>query len=161
MLIDRAWLLRGGGILLAAVVIWSGLELMPSRRLAACQERLLKAAGDRNWDRVRSLMADDYRDSWGQDREQAVAKASEVLASFLVLEILSEDTAVEREGREATVSAKLRLRGRGNAFGEMIIEHANSLPSQFQFAWRQKSWKPWDWKLVSVSQPELDTVWTP
>jgi hypothetical protein len=161
MVIDRAWLTQGGAILLAVAVLWAGFELMPGRRLARCQERLLQAAGDRNWNRVRELMADDYRDSWGQDRDQAVAQVSGVLGNFLVLEILSEGTAVDRQGREATVSARLRLRGRGNAVGEAILTHANALESQFQFAWTRKSWKPWDWKLVSVSQPELDTMWTP
>jgi hypothetical protein len=90
-----------------------------------------------------------------------VAQASEALRNFLVLEILSEDTTVERRDRDAVISARLRLRGKGNAIGEQIIAGANSLESHFQFAWRRKSWKPWDWKLVSVSQPQFDTIWTP
>jgi len=161
MLIDRAWLVQGGAMLVVAALLWAGFELTPGRRLARCQDHLLQAAGDRNWNRVRSLMADDYRDAWGQDREQAVAQASEALRNFLVLEILSEDTTAERRDRDAVISARLRLRGKGNAIGEQIIAGANSLESHFQFAWRRKSWKPWDWKLVSVSQPQFDTIWTP
>jgi hypothetical protein len=161
MLVERSWLIRGGAVLLAAIVIWTGLEMMPSRRLAKCQERFLKAAGDRNWKKVKEFMDDDFRSAWGQNRDEAVEYASGVLGNFLVLEILSEDTTVEREGPDATISARLRLRGKGNAIGESIMSHANSLESHFQFAWRQKSWKPWDWKLVSVSQPEIDTMWTP
>ena len=161
MLIDRAWLVQGGAMLLVAAGLWAGFELTPGRRLARSQDRLLQAAGDRNWPRVRELMADDYRDAWGQNREEAVARASEVLQNFLILEILSEDTIVEQRGRDAEISARLRLRGRGNALGEEIISRANSLESHFQFAWRRKSWKPWDWKLVSLNQPQFDTLWMP
>jgi hypothetical protein len=161
MVIDRAWLVQGSAMLLVAALLWVGFEITPGRRLVRCQERLLQAAGDRNWNRVRELMADDYRDAWGHDRNEAVTRASEVLGNFLVLEILAEDTKVERQGREATISARLRLRGRGNALGETILTAANSLESHFQFAWTRKSWKPWDWKLVSLSQPEIDTMWTP
>lgn len=161
MLIDRAWLVQGGAMLVVAALLWAGFEMTPGRGLARCQDRLLHAAADRRWDAVRHLMAEEYRDAWGQDREQAVAKASEALQNFLVLEILSEDASVEHRERDALISTRLRLRGRGNALGEEIMNHANSLESHFQFAWRRKSWKPWDWKLVSVSQPQFDTMWTP
>jgi len=30
------------------------------------------------------------------------------------------------------------------------------LKEPFSFTWRQVSWKPWDWKLVRVDQPELE-----
>jgi hypothetical protein len=161
MLIERSWLVRGGAVLLGVVILWTAIEMMPGRRLAQCQESLLKAAGDRNWKKFRAFLDDDFRSAWGQNRDEAVQQASEVLGNFLVLEILSEGTSVERNGRDATISARLRLRGKGNAVGEAIISHANSMESQFQFAWTRKSWKPWDWKLVSVNQPEIDTMWTP
>lgn len=161
MLIERSWLVRGGAILLAMVVIWTAVEMMPGRQLARCQESLLRAAGDRNWKKVKELMDDDFRSAWGQNRDDAVEQASQVLANFLVLEILSEEASVERDGKDATISARLKLRGKGNAIGESVMSQANSLQSHFQFAWKQKSWKPWDWKLVAVSQPEIDTMWTP
>jgi hypothetical protein len=161
MLIDRAWLVQGSAMLVVAALLWAGFELTPGRRLERAQDRLLQAAGDGNWDRVRDLLDADYRDAWGQNREEAVTLASEILGNFLVLEILSEDTTVERRGREASISARLRLRGRGNAVGEEIISRANSLDSHFQFAWRRKSWKPWGWKLVSLNQPQFDTLWMP
>ena len=161
MQIDRALLLRGVAVFLAAAAVWTAFEVMPGRRLARCQERLLEAAGNRNWKAVRELIADDYRDQWGNDREQAISQASEALQNFLTLQITSEDTTVRRDGREATISARLRLAGRGNAVGEEILSRANSFESHFQFAWKRKSWKPWDWKLVLISQLELDTTWTP
>jgi hypothetical protein len=123
---------------------------------------LIKAASDRKWDKVKAYMADDYRDDWGNDRDQAVKAGSDVLKNFLTLEITEEDASIDRKGTEATVSSQLRLSGRGNALGEEIKERANSFQGHFRFAWSRKSWKPWDWKLVSISQPEIDTTtWTP
>ncbi len=161
MEIDRTLLLRGVAAFLAIAGIWTAFEVAPGRRLVRCQERLLEAAGNRNWETVRTFLAEEYRDHWGNDRDQAITQASEALRNFLTLEITSESTTVQREGREATISARLRLAGRGNAIGEEILSRANSLESHFQFAWKRKSWKPWDWKLVFISQPELDTTWTP
>lgn len=161
MEIDRSVLLRVLGFVGAVVAVWLVSTLTPGRSLARCQERLLQAGGDRNWDRVRDLMDADYRDAWGQNREEAVSRASQVLQNFLALDIMSEDTSIERDGPEAVVSARIRLRGKGNALGEAVLEGTNALSSHFQFAWRRKSWKPWDWKLVSLSQPEIDTTWMP
>lgn len=162
MQIDKTLLVRGVMLVVAIAVVWTAFEVMPGRRLAAAQEQLIQAASARNWDKVKELMAEDYRDGWGYDRDQAVKAGSDVLMNFLTLEITEEDASVERRGREATISTRLRLRGRGNALGETIMEHANSFEGHFQFAWSRKSWKPWDWKLVSISQPEIDTTtWTP
>ena len=158
---DRTLALRIAAFASAAVALWLGIALSPGRSLVRCQEKLLQAAGNRNWDRVRALMDPAYRDAWGQDREEAVSRAADVLRNFLALDIVSEDVTVDRTGPDAVVSARLRLRGKGNAIGEAVKEGTNALPSHFQFAWRRKSWKPWDWKLVSLSQPEIDTTWMP
>jgi hypothetical protein len=37
----------------------------------------------------------------------------------------------------------------------MIKERVNSIPAPFQLEWRRVSGKPWDWKLVRVSNAEL------
>jgi hypothetical protein len=34
-------------------------------------------------------------------------------------------------------------------------EQANSPEHDFRFAWRRKSWEPWDWKLISTNQNEI------
>lgn len=144
------------GVVLLLLCGWAGFELTPGRQLDRAFDRLLHAAGKRDWKTVRGLMADDYRDRWGQDREQAVSAATQVLQQFLVLKIGAERRSVSRQAREATISARLRLEGRGTGLAEMVIGNVNGLRDDFQFAWRRKSWKPWDWKLVSVNQPEIE-----
>jgi len=156
MLINRSWLLRGSAGLLALLVVWIALEFSPDRQLDKVFSRLIRAAENRNWKTVSTLMADDYHDQWGMNREQAVQAGSDVLGHFLALQILCEDVHGTREGREAVIETRLRLRGRGNAIGEAVMQQANALENHFQFAWRRISWKPWDWKLVSISQNEIE-----
>jgi hypothetical protein len=38
----------------------------------------------------------------------------------------------------------------------MVKERVNSLTTPFELQWRQVSRKPWDWKLVRVSNSELE-----
>lgn len=163
MQMDRTWFLRIFGAAFAALALWAVIEYSPGRQLERSFSRLVSAAENRDWKKVKSLMAEDYRDQWGFDRDQAVSLAADGLRHFVVLEINVESLEVSRTGREAAVDAALRLQGRATPVGEMISQKANSLENDFQFAWRQKSWKPWDWKLVSVSQNEIeiDPTWMP
>lgn len=137
------------------VCVWVGFEFTAGRQLERVFHRLINAAENRNWEKVRQLVAEDYRDGWGQDREQAISTGSQFLGQFLVMEIVVENQTVDLRGREASIAARMRLKGRGSAVAEAIMQGANALEHDFQFAWRRKSWKPWDWKLVSINQSEI------
>lgn len=155
MVIDRSLLLR---VLAGAVVFlvgWLVLEFSPDRQLDKAFARLIAAAENRDFKSLRELMAPDYRDQWKMDREQALGAASDALGTFLVLRIVPENLSGSRQGTAAVIAARLRLSGRANAVGGAILEQVNALEDDFQFAWRRKSWKPWDWKLVSLSQNEI------
>jgi hypothetical protein len=39
---------------------------------------------------------------------------------------------------------------------EALDQKINKLPTPFQLEWRQFSGKPWDWKLVAVSNPAFE-----
>ncbi len=155
MLVNRTVFLRAGAGMLVILLCWLIFEFSPDRQLDNAFARLVTAAENRDFKTLRKLMATDYRDQWKMDREQALDAASEALRHFLTLEIAVENLSGTRQGGEALLAARLRLSGRANAVGEAILQQVNVLEDDFQFAWRRKSWKPWDWKLVSVSQPEI------
>ena len=69
-----------------------------------------------------------------------------------MLRIVPENLSGSRQGSAAVPAARLGLSGRANA--GPILEQGNAREDYFPFAWRRKSWEPWDWKLVSVSQNE-------
>ncbi len=39
---------------------------------------------------------------------------------------------------------------------ELLKEEVNSLPTLFELDWRRLSGKPWDWKLVGVTNSALE-----
>lgn len=154
------WVVAAAGV---ALLLWMAVEFSPGRQLERTFLQLITAVENRNWKTVKSLMAEDYRDQWGLDRDKAVSLGAEAFRHFLALEIVVESSEISRDGREALISARLKVRGRATAVGEMVMERANSLEDDFQFAWQRKSWKPWDWKLAAVSQREIeiDPTWIP
>lgn len=163
MQVNRTWVFGVIAAAGAALLLWLVVEYSPGRQLERAFIRLITAVEDRNWEKVKSLMAEDYRDQWGLDREKAVSLGAEAFRHFLALEIVVESTNISRDDKEAVIEAKLRVDGRATAVGEMVKERANSLQDDFQFAWQRKSWKPWDWKLVAISQREIeiDPTWMP
>lgn len=160
-MIRKDVLLACGGILLVAVLSWIVWLMLPGVQLERRFDQFIAAASNRNWKKVSALMADDYRDAWANGREQAVRDASEVLRHFVVLQITAEDPQFDRQDRQATVTARLHFDGRGTPIGESIKDYVNNLQQDFQFAWERKSWKPWDWKLVTINQPEIDSLEMP
>lgn len=123
-------------------------------------QSLMTWSGDRDWKRVGSLLSDSYRDGWGQSKSQALASGEEFGKFFLTLEITGHGvTRVEADRGEW--QGKLAFSGRGTALGEMIFSRAGELKEDFVFAWQKENWKPWSWKLVSVSQSEIvfDSQW--
>ncbi len=163
MTVNRSWLWAGFWMAAAAGAVGLLLVFSPGRQLGKAFTRLVDAAENRDWKTVRSLMAEDYRDQWGMDRDQAIALAAEGFRHFLVLEISPSDPRISWGGRGARIDVQLALTGRGTAIGEAILEHARTLHDDFRFAWQRKSWKPWDWKLVSITQREIeiDPTWMP
>jgi hypothetical protein len=139
-----------------AALIWMLWRWQPDRQVLRHTERFVTAVEDKDWKEAAALMADDYSDRWGLDKTEIVQRCREVFAQFIILDIEMRDpVASEAEGR-GTASARLLLRGRGGPLGEMAVQRAAALREPFTFEWRQNSWKPWDWVLVRVDQPELE-----
>lgn len=149
-----------------ALSLWmlatTALSLRGTAQIDAKMRRLLSLAGQRKWPRAGHLLSASYQDAWGQDKATALRNATEMGRHFLVLEILGTG-AVSTRGAQGTWQGRLAFRGRGTAVGEMIFSRVESLQDDFVFAWRKENWKPWSWKLVSVTQPEIvfDSQWSP
>lgn len=138
-------------------LVWSW---QPERQIQAQMKGLLSAASAKNWKKAGRFLAADYRDGWGQSREEALTNAGEFGRHFLALEIQGTGE-VTRTDRSALWEGKLTFQGRGTAVGEALFSRAEELKSDFVFAWYKENWKPWSWKLVSVAQPEIffDSQW--
>jgi hypothetical protein len=75
---------------------------------------------------------------------------------FSSLTITEAEHQIELTASDATWTGSIRLAGAGGEFTPQIIERVNSLTKPFTFRWHHESWRPWDWKLVAVSNPALE-----
>jgi hypothetical protein len=63
---------------------------------------------------------------------------------------------VQINGRKGTWQAKITIEGDNSEVAALVKERVNSLTTPFTLEWQRVSAKPWDWKLVKVSNPGLE-----
>ena len=69
--------------------------------------------------------------------------------------ITAANPSVQVEKSRAIWIGKIVVYSSDDGVMEVLDERVNKVPSPFKFEWRQVSGKPWDWKLVRVSNPEF------
>lgn len=143
------------GAALVAVLL-AGLHWRPSRQVRLHQRDLLRAVEDRKWPTVGEFFAPDYRDRWGQTKPQILERLPQIFADFLALGVLAENETFSRQDGAPVIREHLRLVGSGGPIAQFVIQESAHLTAPFSFKWRRESWKPWDWALVEVDQPQLE-----
>jgi hypothetical protein len=148
---------------LVLAIVATGLLLAwhwrPARQVALHQQHLLQAVENRNWPKVSSFLADDYRDRWRQDKFHALANLRQALADFLALGVQERDPVVlEWSEGDAVVKARLQCVGSGGPISQFVMQRLEEFHEPFVFRWRHRSWMPWDWALIAVDQPELPSL---
>ena len=141
---------------LPAVAIFLALLWQPARQVRLHQEHFLRAVGKRNWADVGQFIGADYHDRWGHDKENVIAQAGQVFGQFLFCEFQSEERSLALADGTGTVLARLTLGGTGGPVAEYAKQRVNTLTEPFTFKWVRRSWKPWDWELTEVDQPQLE-----
>lgn len=127
----------------------------PERQVRKHVQTLLHQIEAKNWAAVSDLIGADYHDQWNHDRERVVERMREVMSYIRETRIVTQESITKIDNREATWTAKITIEGDGGEAIGMIKERLNSLPTPFELQWRRISGKPWDWKLVRVTNPEL------
>jgi hypothetical protein len=146
----------GAVLALAAWVLWLGWLWSPVRQAELHTQNLLDRASRRDWEAVREMMASDYRDAWGHEKEQALRDAEEFGRHFFSLRIGPvEPLTVQSEEGTPTVSTRLGVYGSGTPMAHAIIEAVHELEKPFVFRWRKSGSWPWQWTLSGFEQEEL------
>lgn len=145
-----------GGIGLLALGIWAVVTFHPNRQLEKRFEDLVDAVEARNVSRLEGFLAPHYQDAWGNSDQEALALAESGLQFFLSLEVEPQNPVFGVSERDATITTVFVVDGHGHGVAELILARGQELEEPFVFTWERMSWKPWDWKLVSISHPELD-----
>jgi len=143
--------------LLAALI--TGLYLVrlwqPELQIELHNRHLLAAIEQRDWSAVGNFIGADYQDRWGNDRPLLLERLTQVFRALPQARIQTADASVRADDGRGYCTARITLTAGGD-YAARIEARVNSLPTPFEFEWRRRSAKPWDWKLVRVENPALE-----
>jgi hypothetical protein len=146
-----------GGLALALCV---GLFLIwlwrPERQITRHTENFLRAVEHKNWTTAADFIGSDYQDQWGDNRAQVVERMRAGFRYVRGVHLSAFSVTVRVEGRRAVWTGRIWIDGPQSEVMELLKESVNSLPTPFELEWHRLSRKPWDWKLVCVSNSGLE-----
>jgi hypothetical protein len=154
----RSWFREAfyGGLTAALVI---GLFLIwlwrPERQLQRHSENLLHAMEKKDWAHFVSFLGSDYQDQWGNDRALVLERTREVFRYVETVRITAPNPTLWTANQSGYWKARIIIDGDNGEVTALVKERVNSLTAPFQLEWRRMSAKPWDWKLVRVSNAEL------
>ena len=138
-----------------AIVVCIGLYLMwlwrPEHQVRLHTENFFRAIDHRNWDAVADFLGSDYQDQWGDDKTRLLERMREGFRWVRGSRILAPNSAVQIEMPRAIWSGKITVYSSDDGVMEVLDQRVNNLPAPFKLEWHHISGKPWNWKLVRVS----------
>ncbi len=144
------------GLAAFALAIWLALLWQPARQVRLHQRHLLRAVEKRNWTNVGKFIGAEYRDRWEHDKENVIARSAQVFGQFLFCNIEAQEHSLHLADGAGTIGVRLTLSGTGSPIADFAKQRVNALTEPFIFKWTHRSWKPWDWELIAVDQPQLE-----
>jgi hypothetical protein len=143
----------GGAFLTALVLLWLW---QPERQVRRHTENLFRSIEQKNWDRTADFIGGDYQDQWGHDRRQVIERLRDVFPYVRAARIDPSPASVRVDKRRAQWTARITFEADEGEIATLIKERVNLLTTPFELEWHRFSAKPWDWKLVHVSNSSLD-----
>lgn len=143
--------------ILVFTFIWLGLPWLSSERgVKRSWDRVTEAIEKRDYETLGKYLQDDYRDGFGLGRAEALEVLTSVRAHFIVCWIQREapELVMDPQGKAAISRAIIRLGGQGSPIAQAAIQASNTTSTPTTFRWRKNTWKPWDWRLVSIENPD-------
>lgn len=119
-------------------------------------QKLFHRIEAKNWAAVSDLIDHDFLDQWNHDRARVVERMREVMRDLRGTRIVTPEPVIKIDNRNALWTGEITIEGDAGEAMALIRERVNSLPTPFELAWRKVSGKPWDWKLVRVSNATLE-----
>ena len=153
---SRRLLLVAAGALLVVALVLGIPWLSPTRGVERAWKNVIGAIEQNDRDTLALYLGTDYKDGFGLDREGALKLAASVRGQFLVCAIRRERPELVMDaGKKAAVArAIIRLDGQGSPLATAAIQASRASQTPTEFHWRRRSWKPWDWRLVSVENAD-------
>ncbi|HET9418920.1 MAG TPA: hypothetical protein VFO30_06225 [Chthoniobacterales bacterium] len=143
----------GFALVLGMYLLWLW---QPQRQVRRHTQHLFEAVEKRNWSRVAEFIAPEFTDQWGDDHARLLERTREVLRYVRSIRITASDAWVLTQRCRAVWTGKVTVEGEQGEITAEIKSRVNSLATPFELEWRRVSTKPWDWKLVRVSNRSLE-----
>ena len=140
-------------VAIGAYCLWLWQE---ERQVARHTENLFRRIEQRNWSGVADLIAPDYADQWGNDRALVLERMRLILGYGHHFRINVADADCKIDNGIGVWQGRITIDSDDSELMPVLKERVNSLTAPFELQWRHVSGKPWDWKLVRVSNPELE-----
>lgn len=128
----------------------------PRRQIDRHTENLFHKIEQRNWTRVADLIAVDYNDQWNEDRALILERLRLVAGGARHLRFNVLDHISQIDNNIGLWRGRIAVDGDDSELIAAIKQRVNALTTPFELQWRHVSRKPWDWKLIRVSNPELE-----
>jgi hypothetical protein len=153
---------RGGFLVGLAIALCIGLYLVwlwrPARQVSRHTENFFHAIERKDWSAVANFIGSDYQDQWGDDRARVLERMREGFRCVRDARIIASNPSVQVETRRAVWTSKIRLYSTDNYLLQLLDDSVYSLPAPFELEWHRLSGKPWDWKLVRVSNSAFEIL---
>jgi hypothetical protein len=144
-----------GALLAALIGLWLAQLWPAENQVRLHSEHFISQVEKRNWAAAGDFIAIEYRDDWGHDRTEILHRLHLIVRLFSSLTISAANPQVSTDSVAGWWSAKIRIAGSGAESAAEIVTRVNSMGEPFVLHWHRESWRPWDWKLVRVSNPSL------
>ena len=144
-----------GGIVALALGVYLALLWQPERQVRLHAMHLMANIQNKNWTKLADSIGADFQDDWGDDRDHLLARLREVFSYTHGMKMTARALQIRVRDREGFWTATVKLDGEESEVMALIKDRINSLDAPFELRWRRESGKPWDWKLISASNPDL------
>jgi hypothetical protein len=152
--------LRGAVIGGLAVAVFVGVYLLwlwrAEHQVRLHTENFFHAIENRNWEAVAGFVGNDYQDQWGDDKARLLERMREGFRWVPGSRILASNPAVQVELRHAIWTGRITVYSSDDGVMEALDRRVNNLLTPFELEWHRLSGKPWDWKLVRVSNSAFE-----
>jgi len=141
------------GIAIFAITLWIALPFLSARRgVERAWDGVLASIADNDMIGFGEYLGDDYVDGFGLNRTEAVKLATAVRGHFVLCSFRREQSELTMDpSKKSAVSRGLiRIGGNGSPVAQAAIQASEASQTPTSFRWRRNSWRPWDWRLVSI-----------
>jgi len=143
-----------------AALLCVGLSLIwlwrPEQQVRRHTENIFHAIEHKDWDAAANFIGADYQDQWGDDRARVLERMREGFRYVRGPRIIASNPIVQVQARRAVWTGKVMVYSTDDDVMGLLDERVNALPAPFELEWHRLSGKPWDWKLVRVSNSAFE-----